>query len=84
MEKDMLFPLETDYLTWANKYDIRVESGECSKCGNSVITNLPFAFEGYRGLKSEDHGCGEKYTWKTFVPVGEDEKSTWKNIASSM
>ena len=80
----MLFPLEQDYLTWASRYSIRIRSGNCEKCGVAIITNVPFAFQGYRGLKSDDHGCGEKYTRKIMVPVEKAEKEFWAPIAKSM
>ncbi|MFT6067898.1 MAG: hypothetical protein ACJAT2_003631 [Bacteriovoracaceae bacterium] len=80
----MLFPMETDYLTWANKYNLRVKVGKCHSCGKEVITNIPFALSGYRGLKSEDHGCGDYYTWKTFKPIGEKEKLKWAKVSSTM
>jgi len=80
----MMYPLEQDYLSWAIKYDIRVKSGCCPKCGQTIITNIPFAVKGYRGLKSDDHGCGEKYTRKVMVPVGKNELDFWCKIASAM
>jgi len=80
----MIVPLEMDYLTWASKYNLRVKTGKCVKCERELITNIPFALKSYRGLKSEDHGCGEKYTWKTFKPTGVKEKEQWAIIASSM
>ena len=75
----MLFPQE-NIDKWVEKYGLRVQSGECSMCGKQVVTDIPFVFEGYRGLKSKDHGCGEKYTWKTFKPFKEKEKAEWRVI----
>lgn len=69
----MLIPLEQDYLTWASRYDLRVKTGQCPKCKKEIITNIPFALKGYRGLKSEDHGCGEEFTRKTMIPVDKKE-----------
>ena len=66
---------------WSEKYNIRPREGKCLKCGIEVVTDVPFAFKGYRGLKSKDHGCGEKYTRKVLVPTGREEKEKWANIA---
>lgn len=78
----MIYPLEQDYLTWASQYDLRVRTGECPKCKKSIITNIPFALKGFRGLKSEDHGCGEEYTRKTMIPVEKAEIDFLSEIAS--
>lgn len=80
----MLIPLEKDYLTWATTYNIRIKTGICPKCQRRIITNIPFAMGGYRGLKSEDHGCGEKYTRKIAVPFSRDEKYYWSSVASKL
>ena len=80
----MLYPLEQDYLTWASRYNLRIATGSCPKCGLEILTNIPFALKGYRGLKSEDHGCGEKYTRKVLIAVDKTEKEFWAKIAQSM
>lgn len=80
----MIFPLEVDYLTWSHRYRIKVSSGKCPKCDMKILTNVPFAIKGYRGLKSEDHGCGEKFTRKSLVPTSEKEISYWMKAASSL
>ncbi|MDC1175567.1 hypothetical protein OAT67_09220 [Bacteriovoracaceae bacterium] len=82
--KFMIFPLEQDYLSWSEKYNIRIKTAKCPKCGVDIITNIPFAIKGYRGLKSDDHGCGEKYTRKVIVPTSKDEKEFWSKIAGAM
>lgn len=79
----MIFPQE-DYLEWAKKYGLRIQEGECLKCGMKIITDIPFALGGYRGLKSKDHGCGQKYTWKTMKPVSEEEKKFWSELTKDM
>ncbi|PIK15111.1 hypothetical protein [Halobacteriovorax sp. JY17] len=80
----MLFPLEQDYLNWTSKYNLRVKTGSCLCCGKEIVTDVPFALKGYRGLKSEDHGCGEEFTWKSFKPIGQKEKDTWDSLTISM
>jgi exosome complex RNA-binding protein Csl4 len=80
----VLIPLEANYLIWANTHKIRVIKANCPKCHKDIITNIPFAIKGYRGLKSEDHGCGEKYTRKIAVPYSEEEKNYWATIALKM
>ena len=84
MAEHLIIPVDQDPQEWAEKYGLRIKEGECSKCGKKLITNIPFAFQGYRGLKSADHGCGDKYTWKTFVPVGEKERAEWGEIAKKI
>lgn len=76
----MLFPLDTDYRIWAKRYGIGVGKYKCLKCGMDIITNIPFAIKGYRGLKSLDHGCGENYTRKVMTPVGKEEIDFWKGL----
>ena len=70
--------------SWSDKYKLRIVKGQCPKCGVGIETTVPFAFQGYRGLKSEDHGCGEKYTRKIMVAVSKEEKDFWAVIAESM
>ncbi len=72
----MLFPI-TDHEQWAKMYGLRIKKGKCLKCGIDVITDIPFILKGYRGLKSADHGCTEKYTHKTFKPYSDEEKERW-------
>ena len=79
----MIFPLE-DYIEWADKYKIKIRISNCPKCGVEIITNIPFALKGYRGLKTPDHGCGEKYTRKVFVATDPEEKRFWFEIARAM
>ena len=75
----MLLPLEdADY--WAEKYNITKKYASCPKCGIEIVTDTPFAINGYRGLKSKDHGCGEKYTRKILVPVSKEEIEFWNGI----
>lgn len=69
---------------WAEKYGIRAKEGFCPKCGLKIITDIPFAIKGYRGLKSADHGCGETYTRKVMVPSSDEEKKYWADIAGKM
>ncbi len=72
----MIFPIE-NYIEWSDKYKIKVSVGKCPRCDEEVITNIPFALKGYRGLKSFDHGCGEKYTRKSMVAIGKEEIESW-------
>lgn len=65
---------------WAKKYDITEREGECPKCKIAIKTTIPFAIKGYRGLVSEDHGCGEKYTRKSMVPVDSEEIEFWNSV----
>ena len=80
MVENLIIPVDQDPEEWAERYGLRIKKGNCSNCGLELITNIPFAFQGYRGLKSEDHGCGDKYTWKTFKPVKEKEKLEWADL----
>ena len=75
----MLLPQE-DYKEWAEKYGLRIKEAKCPKCKIDIITDIPFAIGGYRGLKSADHGCGENYTRKVMVPWSEAEKKFWCDI----
>lgn len=83
MSEILLLPVE-DTEEWVEKYGLRIKTGNCHKCGVEIVTDIPFAFLGYRGLKSADHGCGDKFTWKTFKPVGEKEKAGWAEIAKKI
>lgn len=80
----MIIPIDLDYLKWAERYNIRIKVERCPKCNIEIITDIPFAISGYRGLKSKDHGCGEKYTRKTLVPIDKEETMFWKSITDSM
>jgi hypothetical protein len=75
----MLFPQE-DPEVWAQKYDLKIKHANCPKCKKEIVTDVPFAFKGYRGLKSRDHGCGGKYTRKILVPVSKEEIEYWTKI----
>jgi hypothetical protein len=79
----MIYP-QVSCEEWSKLYNIRVIEGSCPKCKADIVANIPFAMKGYRGLKSEDHGCGEKYTKKVLVPHSEEEKDFWKGIANSL
>jgi len=72
----MLQPIENP-VTWANKYGLEIKQANCPKCGILIITDVPFAVKGYRGLKSSDHGCGEMYCRKILTPVSEEEIEFW-------
>lgn len=58
-----------DHKEWARRYNIRILYGiKCPKCYCLIFLTVPFATKGYRGLMSEDHGCGERYIRKIAVP----------------
>lgn len=56
----MLFPVE-DKEWWAEKYNIKPQTGVCQKCGNSIEIDVPFADGEIRGFISKNDGCGEAY-----------------------
>ena len=84
MAEHLIIPIDQDPVEWADKYKLRIKTGKCHKCEKEIITDIPFAFAGYRGLKSAEHGCGSKYTWKTFKPVKEKEIAEWAEIAGKI
>lgn len=55
---------------WASTYSLPQRSDCCPRCGVDRFANIPFALDGYRGLMSELHGCGEEYRLRVFRPIG--------------
>ena len=80
----MLFPVEENHIHFAEKYGLRIKKANCPSCNVEIETTIPFFIKGYVGLKSEDHGCGEKYTRKIMVAYSKEEKEFWAVIAKTM
>lgn len=60
--------------SWNEMYNLPEEFDHCPRCGIKRIANIPFFTNGFRGLTSEDHGCGESYKLRVFRPTKEEEK----------
>lgn len=76
----MLSVFGIDHKEWASRYGIKIKRGKCPMCDKMVVTNIPFATKDVRGLKSKDHGCGEKYTRKVMVLI----KGELKNLVNKI
>lgn len=57
-----LVVLGADPVRWAARYGISPISAPCSECGAILDTDIPFAYETFRGLKAPTCSCGNKYT----------------------
>lgn len=56
----MILPT-TDAETWAKQYGLLIDERPCAKCQQLITATIPFAEGKIRGLRSEEHGCGEEY-----------------------
>lgn len=56
---------------WAEAYGLEVKDAQCMKCKKMFPRDIPFAVKGFRGLMTEDHGCGKEYQSSVAMPVGE-------------
>ena len=48
--------------SWAKKYDIEPFDLDCSKCGETMTTSLPFTVGQFRGLVAPQCYCGNEDT----------------------
>lgn len=65
---------------WAKRYDIEIEERPCGKCGKDFKPDVPVAMKHYRGMISEDRGCGQQFTHCVFVAISEEKIKFWKDI----
>lgn len=75
----MITPVEPIEV-WAKRYDIELEENECPKCKKMFSPTVPIAFDDYRGVMWDDHGCGPKFTRTTVVPVSKEKIELWENF----
>jgi hypothetical protein len=67
---------------WALRYQLAA-TVLCPKCGKDVPLTKPFAFKGWRGISSEDHGCGPNHQPSCARPIGETGRQ-WKEMMESL
>lgn len=56
-----------DYLKWADRHGLEPVGTQCSECGASLLTTIPFADYRFRGLATPNCVCGNKDTPYCFV-----------------
>lgn len=65
---------------WAEVHNLPEEHDHCPRCGILRIANIPFFTEGFRGLVSEIHDCGENYRLRVFRPIN-NEITKWRKLS---
>lgn len=66
----MLYP-NTSVKEWSARYGIKSYSRPCVNCGAMQTTDIPYAMNGWRGLKSAVCSCGGGCDIDVAMPVGE-------------
>lgn len=66
-----LYP-QVDAEAFAAMHKINLKPIKCPKCGQEFTPSVAFCTKAWRGLKCEEHGCGEDYA--AFVVVPSDPK----------
>lgn len=75
----MIYP-DIDYKEWAQLHSITPLHKKCPCCNKEFLTTIPVAINGYRGLQTPDHGCGDDGFVSIFVPVDEKIMDKWKEL----
>lgn len=75
----MIFP-KVDPKSWAKLYDIEPRLVPCRGCGKVIPKTVPFADEKLRGLRTENHGCGDEFHQYTFVRVDKQGRLFYQNL----
>ncbi|AHI04972.1 hypothetical protein BDW_02320 [Bdellovibrio bacteriovorus W] len=72
----MILPI-ADLEDWCKAYALTPKELQCSSCKRRIITSVPVAVSGYRGLMAECNDCKE--TLAIMKPVSKEKKDFWTN-----
>lgn len=75
----MLYP-DTELQEWLNLYNLEPQSKQCPSCNKMIITTVPVALKGYRGLQSPVHECGDEGVVTILIPVDKSLKDKWEAV----
>lgn len=78
----MIYP-QIDHLKWAEMYDLNTEPLPCECCGLLLERTIPYAHGEIRGLKSQPHGCPEKYDHSSFKTLNKGEQYELRSLLST-
>ena len=82
-KESVVYP-QVDPEEWAKLYGLEVEPRACFKCGIMRYPAIPFAIEGWRGLISETHGCGEDYNLAMAVRANPAERQEYRGYFNAV
>lgn len=68
----MLYP-QVDPQKWAQMYDLNTDPLPCECCGLLLERVIPYAHGDIRGLKSQPHGCAEKFDHSSFKTLNKSD-----------
>jgi len=79
----MIYP-DTNPDEWSERYHINKSSVPCDRCGKTLIPEIPFAYEDWRGLRSKPHPCGKIYDLVVAVSVDKQSRERWTDLYNSL